>query len=98
MQPPSSSIVHFFEESLWSGSAAGQRSRETSPLYIDRFRGARLIPIASQHEFWEFTCVLAGKEEMRGEQTIALSPGTICLIPPGVEHTEWSEDSTLDTI
>jgi AraC-like DNA-binding protein len=93
-----SSIVHFFVDSLWSGSATGRRSSEISPLYIDRFRGPRVIPIPSRHRFWEMTCVLAGEGEMRCAQTVFLSPGTICLIPPGVEHTEWSKDARLDTI
>lgn len=98
MTPTSSSIVHFFEDSLWSTSASGRRSREMSPLYIDRFRGPRVVPIVAAHRFWEFTCVLAGQEEMRCGQTLHLGPGTICLIPPGIEHSEWSEDVHLDTI
>jgi AraC-like DNA-binding protein len=50
------------------------------------------------HTFWEIICVVEGDGELvsRGDR-IPIARGTVCLVPPGVAHIEYS-DGSVDLI
>lgn len=88
--------VRFFDGTLWQ-SAWGRRSEELTPLYIERYMGPRHANAASSHTYWELICVSSGFGRLAGKVPLDLTPGTLCLVPPGMDHAERS-DGKLDTI
>jgi AraC-like DNA-binding protein len=89
--------VQGFDDRLWTRSWRKRRSREFTPLYIERYRGPRGAQRLTSHRWWEFTCVLSGTGLITGPQQVALAPDCVCLIPPRHPHTERA-DSYLETI
>jgi AraC-like DNA-binding protein len=83
---------HFFvsplTDDLWHDTEAGRRSRELTPLYIERFAGPRVSLLATAHDYWELIAVGAGEGVMQTTTPFPLLPGTVCLLPPGVPHIE----------
>lgn len=88
--------IHFLDAALWSGARL-RRSEELTPLFIDRYRGPRQSNEPSHHDFWELTCVLSGAGSLRCGEDLALGPGVLCLVPPGMDHVERAEGN-LDTV
>ncbi|MBN4061251.1 helix-turn-helix transcriptional regulator [bacterium AH-315-I18] len=94
---PASSHLQLFDETLWQASFAGCRSKNISPLYVDRYRGPRKPGLLSTHDFWELTVTMGGTGTLVGSSDITLKPATICLVAPHLQHAEQGE-SDLDTI
>ncbi|MCX6992004.1 MAG: AraC family transcriptional regulator [Kiritimatiellaeota bacterium] len=88
--------IHFLDKNLWHGTRA-RRSTELTPLYIERYLGPRQSTRTSSHAFWELTCVPAGCGRLIGSAPVDLTPGTLCLVPPGLDHAERG-DEKLDTL
>lgn len=88
--------VHFLDDSRWTRTSP-RRSRELTPLFIERYLGPRQSNEPSRHDYWELTCVLSGSGILRCGEDLPLGPGTVCLVPPGLAHAERA-DSNLDTI
>lgn len=85
-------LVHGLDDRLWSDSWRTRRSRECTPLYVDRYRGPRLSPRLTAHRWWELTCTLNGHGQITSAQGDSpLAPHSVCLIPPGCRHGERSE-------
>ena len=95
--PVTNSYLQMFDDSLWKSSFAKGRSREMSPLYIDRYRGPRAGADLTAHDFWELTATTAGTGKLIGTPEVPLKPGTLCLVPPGLLHNERSGPD-MDTI
>ncbi|MDD5705001.1 MAG: helix-turn-helix domain-containing protein [Kiritimatiellae bacterium] len=96
MQYPDIPHIHLLDAALWS-AARLPRSRELTPLFIDRYRGPRQYLEASHHDYWELTGVLSGEGVLRCGADMALEPGALCLVPPGLAHCERSEGD-MDTV
>lgn len=90
--------LHFLEDKLWENPALRARSRELTPLYVDRYRGPRYETVLWSHEYWELSCVISGKGTLLGKEKFELTPNTIYLVPPHVPHDECAERDDLDTI
>lgn len=90
-------LVHGFDERLWTASWRRRRSRECTPLYIERYRGPRSGNRLLSHQWWEITCTLGGQGVLTGQRDYRLQPGIVCLIPPGYRHDERAEGD-LETI
>jgi len=88
--------IHLLDQSLWSG-AGWSRSRELTPLFLDRYTGPRQVNKLTHHDCWELTCVMTGSGKLICDTTVELLPGMICLVPPGMPHIERA-DGNLDTI
>ncbi|MFH1970143.1 MAG: AraC family transcriptional regulator [Verrucomicrobiota bacterium] len=88
--------IHFLDKNLWH-SAWARRSQELTPLYIERYLGPRQSTRTSSHTFWELICVPAGFGRLIGCASVDLTPGTLCLVPPGLEHAECG-DEKLNTL
>ncbi len=84
-------LIHFFDDSLWSGSAFHIRSRECSPLYVDRYDGPRLSPAQDAHTWWELTAVVNGGIRLGGEPPVTADKSDCVLIAPGTRHCEATE-------
>jgi AraC-like DNA-binding protein len=82
---------------LWAGPNCPARSRELTPLYVDRFSGIRRTTAWSTHDFWEFSCALSGRGIIEAPTNLALEPDVVCLLPPRMRHREHSDES-MDTI
>ena len=90
-------LVHGFNERLWTDSWRRRRSRECTPLYIERYRGPRSGNRLLSHRWWEITCALGGQGILTGQRDYRLQAGTVCLIPPDYRHDERAEGD-LETI
>lgn len=87
-----------FNERIWSSAGVFRRSKELTPLYIERFRGPRKRNGATSHSFWELTCVLSGSGGVLVDGAKhPFSENTTFLLPPSATHNEYSEGN-LDTI
>ena len=86
-------VVNLFAAELWSDAGPSVRSRELTPLYVERFVGPRETAQLTRHDFWELLYVFAGRGRMLGRHEFPLTPGTGCLIPPGASHIEFSHES-----
>jgi AraC-like DNA-binding protein len=88
-------IVHPLDDKRWLESPLGHRSAELTPLYIERYHGNRVDPRMLSRPYWEFTVAIEGSFTMHvPKQTIAMVPGTLCLIPPGIPAREEAAHST----
>jgi AraC-like DNA-binding protein len=90
-------VVNLFAAELWSEAGPAVRSRELTPLYVERFVGPHRTAQLTRHDFWELLFVFAGRGQMLGRHPFPLTAGTACLIPPGAPHIENSDD-TLDLL
>ncbi|MCC6578798.1 MAG: helix-turn-helix transcriptional regulator [Phycisphaeraceae bacterium] len=90
-------LYHLFPETLWTGSEAGRRSHEPTPVFVDRYRGPRLSDRMTAHDFWELSVVIAGRGTLTAERNLPLKPNTAYMIPPRVPHGERGGEQ-LDTI
>lgn len=93
--PPRKSLLHPFDDTPWGTTTLARRSRDLTPLYVDRYRGPH-GGRASRHAYWELSCILNGSGELTGRHPLTLLPDTIVLIPPGYVHDEQGTD--LDTL
>jgi AraC-like DNA-binding protein len=84
--------LHLMSDELWSQSGSLQRSRELTPLYIERFSGPLIAREPTMHEHWEWVYVLDGKGQLEGDIPLPLDAGTACLLPPGTGHIEIAPD------
>lgn len=75
----------------------GQRSRELTPLYVQRYAGPRRPTSLTSHTFWELTYVFAGRGRMIADVEQPMQPGCVLLVPPGVKHSEDAPQS-VDTL
>ncbi len=82
--------VRRLPDTLWIPGGARQRSQELTPLYVERFRGPLADRRLTIHPNWEMILICAGDGELVAEHPSPLFTGTVCLIPPGVAHTERS--------
>lgn len=87
--------LRYLSELLWPGGFA-VRSTELTVVFAERFRGPRVSAQADTHPCWELTAVLAGHGTLHAEQSFALRPGVLSLVPAGVRHREEAAD--LDTV
>jgi len=83
-------FVHLLPAACWAVAGPLARSRELTPLYVERFVGPHAAVCRTTHEYWELICVLGGEGEMLGDAAFPLHAGLACLIPPGVGHMERS--------
>jgi AraC-like DNA-binding protein len=83
--------VHWLDKVLWDSAGLMQRSRELTPLYIERYAGPRSAPEFSAHSFWEITWIFQGGGEVQADGVFSFCEGTAILIPPGVLHRESSK-------
>jgi hypothetical protein len=91
-------IVHPLDDKRWLESPLGHRSAEMTPLYIERYHGPREDTRQVSYPYWEFTASIQGTYTMHSlGQRLEMSPGTLCLIPPGVWAYEESR-TPVDTI
>lgn len=74
-----------------------ERSRELTPLYVQRYAGPRLSTHSTSHAFWELTFVFAGQGRLTGDSPRAMHKNRCLIIPPHVEHGEWA-DQSVDTL
>ena len=90
--------IIYLEDRLWAKDGLLSRSEELTPLYIERYRGSRMNPSITDHDFWEISCVVSGSGTLRTPTTEQqLEAATIYLIPPKIEHCELTA-KILDTI
>jgi AraC-like DNA-binding protein len=81
-------LMHLSDD-LWPEAGLLTRSAELTPLYVDRFHGPRIGGVPRPHPFWELGAVKEGSGELDTVGTrLALRPGMVFLIPPGLPHTE----------
>lgn len=83
-------FVHLLPAACWAAAGPLARSRELTPLYVERFVGPHAGGRATTHDYWELIYVLAGDGELLGEAPFKLRAGLACLVPPGVAHVERS--------
>jgi AraC-like DNA-binding protein len=84
--------LHLFDESLWRGSPFGARSKECSPLYVDRYTGPHaLVPLLDSHEWWELTAVVEGDVLFSVDPVVLAGKHELILIAPEVLHGEGTE-------
>jgi AraC-like DNA-binding protein len=92
-------FLHALSEKNWSESQTRLRSAELTPFYVERYcqpRNNLLAPTA--HVYWEFIYVFGGRGSFKTPtESIALGPGSAMLVPPGLEHAEYS-GTLLDTL
>jgi AraC-like DNA-binding protein len=91
---PFPELLHELNPDLWP---SGRRSRDLSPLFVERYRGPRTTRKLAVHAFWEVTAVMAGKETILGSTPIEVQSPAVCLIPPGYRHDEFAKQE-VDTI
>lgn len=73
---------------LWMGA---ERSRELTPLYVDRYRGPHDAAVATAHAFPELLLVMRGEGRLEaGGDPLPLRPGRLVLIPAHLPHRERS--------
>jgi AraC-like DNA-binding protein len=88
--------VSFFKNDLWSNTVAA-RSKVMTPLYLERYCGARRNQTFSSHDYWEYSVHISGTGALVGENKLQILPDMVFLIPPGLAHNESAEHD-LDTI
>jgi AraC family transcriptional regulator of arabinose operon len=84
-------------DASWTKAAMKSRSDAMTPLYVMRQRARFDRRIATYHNHWELLAARAGRGRLVGAATVPLREHTVCVIPPGVSHTEES-DGVLDVI
>ncbi|MEI8139791.1 MAG: AraC family transcriptional regulator [bacterium] len=89
-------LLHFFDDSLWSGSVFHVRSPECSPLYVDRYDGPRLSSAQDAHAWWELTAVVDGGIRLGGKPLVTADKFDCVLITPGARHCE--ETKSAETV
>ncbi len=90
--------IIYFDDNLWAEQGLLGRSAELTPLYIERYRGPRMNPDMTSHQFWELSCVITGNGTLKTSQTeLLLEADTIYLVPPNFNHYELTTQ-TLETI
>lgn len=83
---------------MWLINGQIFRSKELTVLYVDRYNGPRKNSNMNSHDYWELSVVFRSKEKIKGtKQTVELKRFCACLIPPTVEHTEFS-DGIVDSV
>lgn len=87
----SSTLLHFFDDSLWTASVIGARSGECSPLYADRYDGPRLNPATDSHPWWELTAVVDGGIRLGGEPVVTAEKSDCVLIAKDTLHCEETD-------
>lgn len=90
-------ILTRIEDFLWSGSGFESRSKELTPIYVDRFNGPRIAGKRKSHDFWEMGVVIEGSGELHAHEILSLRKSVTFIIPPGVGHTE-SATGNIDMI
>jgi len=83
-------FVHLLPAACWAAAGPLARSRELTPLYVERFVGPHAGGLSTTHDYWELIYVLAGDGDMLGERPFKLHAGLAGLMPPGVAHVERS--------
>jgi AraC-like DNA-binding protein len=74
-------------EALWR---VGPRSRELTPVLVQRYRGIHAAPAPTWHDGWELILVFRGKGVLEAGEAVALGAATACLVPPRMPHRERS--------
>jgi len=90
-------LCRSIKTNCWECEGALRRSSTLTPLYVDRYIGARGEYRSTTHDYWEFTYVFKGRGTLQCSGNFELSPKTAFLVPPGMPHNELSEGS-LDTL
>lgn len=75
----------YLPESLWRGT---RRSRELTPLMVQRYRGRGGKATATWHDDWELAIVFSGHGLLHAETTVPLRPSSAWLVPPRMYHHE----------
>lgn len=92
------SLLRILPAQLWADAGASARSRELTPLYVDRYAGPRRPAERSGHSYWELTYVYGGAGWMATDAGCTpLARHSAVLIPPGLAHAEQT-DQTLDCL
>lgn len=98
MKRPVSKAGHYperFAEELWNEC---ERSVELTPIYVQRYNGLRSYLDETSHDFWEIICVRHGEGYLAsGGNRTDVAGDSVCLVPPGVPHSEHS-DNRVDLI
>lgn len=84
---------HMLSPQLWHDGPE-QRSRELTPLYVEHYYGPFTNCRVTYHDYWELLLVRSGAAHLLTSPVIALTPGTVCLLPPGTEHAEHGAHHT----
>lgn len=93
IKPP----LHRLRDELWGARPVATRSRELTPISVERYSGPRRSRTPTAHDYWELSYVFSGAGVLHAPVTHALTPDTAILIPPGVWHRE-SAPETMDTL
>lgn len=75
----------YLPESLWRGT---RRSRELTPLMVQRYRGRGGSEAMTWHDDWELALVFSGRGLLHAQETVALGPSSAWLVPPRMRHRE----------
>lgn len=89
-------IGGYLSPELWGSSVLTRRSRELTPLFIQRKIGSHVGYVVHYHDCWEFTYVFSGQGILQADAPYPLKPGLVYLLPPGTVHVEQSHE-TMDT-
>lgn len=84
--------IKYLSQELWAPTGSRVRSRELTPLYVDRFNGPCAGVALTTHNFWEMIVMAGGRGVLDGEKPVDLTVGTVCLVPPGTAHVERASD------
>ncbi len=82
--------VALLTENLWTSVGALRRSRELTPLYVQRYTGPCNLNRLSAHPYWEIIFVFRGNGTLLGTTELPLQAGTAVLVAPHTTHCETS--------
>lgn len=85
--------LSYFGDYAWNGDILKGRKKYSifNPLYMERFCGIRKCEKNDMHDFWEITAINEGNLTFHADRKIYAEKNSIILIPPGIEHREYSE-------
>lgn len=84
-------------DDLWGSHPDAARSRELTPISVERHSGPRRCRAHTAHQYWELTYVFSGSGVLDADTPHALTPNTAVLVPPGRWHREDSTGN-MDTL
>lgn len=89
--PAKSILPPLLSDDLWSPSGPDRRSAEVTPLYVRRYVGPHTGDVSTRHPFWELAYVSRGQGWLFAPDRRELCPGSVSLLPPGLEHREQAD-------
>jgi len=81
-------------ELFWADPVA-ERSREVSPVFVQRFRGSLAEAEPTFHSDWEIIAIRRGHGKLHTIPRRRLEPNHVYLLPPGLWHREQARQVEL---